>query len=191
MVNPSTHLENDEFGYACYTIVIPASTSLAGPMLEIEHAAGQERAKIPAHITVKGTIYGIESLDGLIEGIRNVTNRHAPFVLDVAGKELIGPDDSVILGFPVSTEIQALHDDLVKNIAPLGKPAYRDDPYRVHMSVVNEVKPEGVEIAKKMVGEIDFGEGIQVGAIDLMARDGVAWGGVWKQVERFELASSN
>ena len=189
MVNPSTHLENDEFGYACYAIVIPAPPDLAGPMLDIEHAAGQERAKIPAHITVKGTIYGIESLEGLVEEIRYVTNRHAPLVLDAAGRELIGPDNSVILGLPVIAEIQALHDDLVKNIAPLGKPAYKDDPYRVHMSVVNEVKPEGIEIAKKMVGEINFGEGIQVGAIDLMARDGVAWGGVWKRVERFELGA--
>ena len=110
-------------------------------------------------------------------------------MLDAAGRELIGPDNSVILGFPVIAEIQALHDDLVKNIAPLGKPAYKDDPYRVHMSVVNEAKPEGIEIAKKMVGEINFGEGIQVGAIDLMARDGVAWGGVWKRVERFELGA--
>ena len=99
----------------------------------------------------------------------------------------MGPENSVILGFPVSAEIQALHDDLVKNIAPLGKPAYKDDPYRVHMSVVNEVKPTGVEIAKKMVTEIEFGKGIQVDAIDLMARDGVAWGGVWKRIERFEL----
>ena len=48
MVNPSTHLENDEFGYACYAIVIPAPPDLAGPMLDIEHAAAKsERRSLP------------------------------------------------------------------------------------------------------------------------------------------------
>jgi len=189
MVNPSTHLENDEFGYSCYAIVAPALSPLAEEMLDIEKAAGQERAKIPAHVTVKGTLYGIASLDGLVEEIRNVTNRHEPFLLSSEGMELIGPENSVILGFPVNPQIQALHDDLVANIAPLGKPAYKDDPYRVHMSVVNEVQPEGVEIAKAKVSEINFGDGMQIDVIDLMARDGVAWGGTWHRVARFELGA--
>ncbi len=101
--------------------------------------------------------------------------------------ELFGSDNHVILGFPVNPEIQALHDDLVANISPLGKPAYRDDPYRLHMSIVNEVSPEGAEIAQSQVAEVDLGYGIKVDAIDLMVRDGVAWGGVWKCLERFGL----
>ena len=35
----STCLENDKFGYACYTIVAPAPKELAGPLLEIERTA--------------------------------------------------------------------------------------------------------------------------------------------------------
>ena len=187
MTNPSTDLENDGFGYACYTIVIAAPPELTELLLAIERAAGQERAKIPAHVTVKGTFYGIASLDGLIDEIRSVTTRHEPFVLGTEGMELIWPGDSVILGFPVNPEIQSLHDDLVANISPLGKPAYRDDPYRVHMSIVNEAKPEGVEIAKSRIAKIDFGDGLNVDSIDLMGRDGVAWGGVWQRLERFRL----
>lgn len=80
-----------------------------------------------------------------------------------------------------------MHDDLVANIAPLGKPAYNDDPYRVHMSIVNEVEPEGIVIARDQINQIDFGAGLRLGAIDLMARDGMASGGVWKRLERFEL----
>jgi len=30
---------------------------------------------------------------------------------------------------------------------------------------------------------------LQVSAIDLMARDGVVWGGTWHQLERFELGA--
>ena len=89
MVNPSTHLENDEFGYSCYTIVLPAPPDLTEKLSDIERAAGQAIAKIPAHITVKGTLYGISSLDGMIELIRTIANRHQPFGLDVEDREIL------------------------------------------------------------------------------------------------------
>lgn len=187
MVIRSTFLENDEFGYSCYTIVLPAPPELTEKLSGIERAAGQAIAKIPAHITVKGTIYGISSLDEMIELIRTVAKRHQPFRLGVEERELLDSKHSVILGFPATDEIQALHDDLVSNIAPLGKPAYYDDPYRVHMSIVNEIEPEGLQIARDQINQIDFGAGLQLGAIDLMARDGMATGGVWKLLERFTL----
>jgi hypothetical protein len=189
MVNPSTHLENDEFGYSCYAIVSPAPPSLAAPLLGIESAAGQQRAKIPAHVTVKGTLYAIASLNGMIEAIRDVVRQHKPFVVGVEGMEILDSEHSVKLSFPANPQIQALHDDLVARISPLGKPAYKDDPYRVHMSIVNEVQPEGVAIAKSKVAEIDFGDGMQMDSVDLWARDGVAWGGTWHRLERFELSA--
>jgi len=141
MVIKSTFLDNDEFGYSCYTIVLPAHPDLTEKLMEIERAAGQEIAKIPAYITVKGTIHGISSLEGMTELIRTIANRHQPFRLGVKDWELFDFERNVIIGFSVNTEIQALHDDLVANIAPLGKPAYYDDPYRVHMSIVNEIEP--------------------------------------------------
>jgi hypothetical protein len=187
MAIDSTELENDQFGYSCYTIVASAPPELTEPLLDIETAAGQDRAKIPAHITVKGTLYGIASLDGMIDVIRSVTVRHKPFVLSTDGMELVWPGNSVILGFPVNPSIQALHDDLVTHIAPLGEPAYRDDPYNVHMSIVNQVGVDGAVIAKGLLDDIDFGSELSLGVIDLMGRDGVAWGGTWKRIERFEL----
>ncbi len=186
----STYLENDEFGYSCYAIVIPAPPGLAKRLLAIERAAGQELAKIPAHVTVKGTFYAIASLDGLIDEIRTITMGHEPFVLGTGSIEIFESEHSVILGFPVNPEIQSFHDDLVKNISPLGKSAYRDDPYRVHMSIVNEVKPEGVKIARTQIEETDLTDGLAVDSIVLMARDGVAWGGVWKRLEHFRLGGS-
>ncbi len=169
--------------------MIPAPHALTEPLLDIERAAGQERAKIPAHITVKGTFYGILSLVGMIDLVSIVADRHEPFEVSTAGMETWDSAHSVILGFPVNPKILALHDDLVASIAPLSKPAYMDDPYRVNMSVVNEVKPEGVLIAKTKIIEIDFGEHLWVETIDLMARDGVGWGGVWKRLKQFELGS--
>jgi hypothetical protein len=183
----STNLENDKFGYACYTIVAPAPDALAAPLLDIEHAAGQERAKIPGHVTVKGTFYDIESLDGLLSAIRSVAGQHHPVELGTSGMDIWESEHSVILGFKVNPEIQALHDDLMSNIGPLGNSAYPDDPYRSHMSIVNEVQPEGVATARSMINDLDLGESLRFETIDLMARDGVAWGGTWKRLERFEL----
>ena len=60
MFNASTHLK--KMNLYAPAIVIPAPPGLTEPLLEIERAAGQARAKIPAHITVKGTLYGISSL---------------------------------------------------------------------------------------------------------------------------------
>ena len=190
MAVPSTYLENDEFGYSCYAIAIPVPPDLALRLTAVERAAGQERAKIPAHVTVKGTFYGIASLDGLIDSIRTVTTRHHSFVLGMGSIKIFESEHSVILGLSVNPEIQSLHDDLVKTISPLGKPAYRDDPYRVQMSIVNEVKPEGVKIARTQIEETDLSDGLAVDAIGLMARDGVAWSGVWKRLERFRLGGS-
>jgi 2'-5' RNA ligase len=138
-------------------------------------------------VTIKGTFYAIDSLDGLIDQIRTITTHHEPFVLETEGMELWESEHSVILGFPVNPAIQSLHDDLVANISPLGKPAYQDDPYRVHMSIVNEVDPEGVKTARTGIEDTDLSDGLAVDAIDLMARDGVAQGGTWQRLESFQL----
>lgn len=74
-------------------------------------------------------------------------------------------------------------------VSKIKQPAYRDDPYWVLVSIVNEVNPDRVETAKTRIAKIDFGGGMKVDEIDLMGRDGVAWGGVWKHLERFSLGS--
>ena len=56
------------------------------------------------------------------------------------------------------------------------------------MSIVNEVKPEGVKTARALIEETDLSKGLAVDSVDLMARDGTAFGGVWKRLERFQLS---
>ena len=36
----------------------------------------------------------------------------------------------------------------------MGNSAYVDDPYRVHMSIVNEVSPDYVETARSMIKDV-------------------------------------
>jgi hypothetical protein len=137
---------------------------------------------------MKDTIYGITILYGMIEIIREIAGRHKPFQLATAGMKVWDSSDSLILGFEVNPEIQVLHDELVGTVSPLGKPAYKT-PYGVHMSIVHEARQQGVEVASKMIKDIDFGDSLSVVTIDLMGRGGVAWGGVWKQLEQFELGA--
>jgi len=58
------------------------------------------------------------------------------------------------------------------------------------MSIVNQSCEQGVEVATKMLEDVDFDDSLSVSTIDLMARDGFARrGGVCKRLERFELGT--
>jgi 2'-5' RNA ligase len=191
MATTSEHLQNDSFGFACYILVIPAPDRVRVKCDEIERAAGQTRAKIPAHVTVKGTMYGIESLQALRDAAREVVGAHHAFFLSFDRAEPHWSEDTGVLRLSVNPEIKALHHALVAGISPLGRPAYRDDPYRAHMTFVQNVTPEGLAIAREMVAASDFGAGFDVAHVDLMGREGPAWGGRWKLIERFGLAKAD
>ena len=167
----SSQLENDRFGYSCYTLVVPMPSELTARLDRIERAAGQKRAKIPAHITVKGTIYGIDSLDSLIAKASAVVSHHRAFVLELNDAELRWSDErgSGFLFVPVTPPLQALHDDLVKAIAPLGKPAYQDDPYGAHLTLVQEVDAVGLAEAKNLASALDWGSSIEVEFVDVIS----------------------
>ena len=96
-------------------------------------------------------------------------------------------DHNVVIRFPADDQIQALHDDLVSEVSLLGKPAYVYDPYRVHMSIVNEVSPDCVETARSMIEDVVIDDFLDVSTIDLMVRNGVAYCGESVRIERFEL----
>jgi hypothetical protein len=62
MTDPRT-LPNDRFGYSVYALVSPASPEQVRLVAEVRKTVGQERAVIPAHVTIRGTFYGIDSLE--------------------------------------------------------------------------------------------------------------------------------
>jgi hypothetical protein len=62
MTDPRT-LPNDRFGYSVYALVAHASPEQVRMVAEVREAVGQARAVIPAHVTVRGTFHGIESLE--------------------------------------------------------------------------------------------------------------------------------
>lgn len=178
---------NDPFGYSCYTLVIPASDALIAQVEALRNTIGVTVASIPAHITVKGTFFNIESLDQVRQLVGEITRATAPFWISFQDWHMRWWADGGALTVPVTPTILALHNQLVAAIAPLGLAAYQDDPYLVHMTLVYGQSPEGLERAKQMISEMDFGSGFQAQAVHLMGRMGPRAGGAWQLIERFPL----
>ena len=178
---------NDQFGYSCYTLVIPASDELIGQVEKLRNTIGVTVASIPAHITVKGTFFNIESLDQVKQLVREITSATAPFWISFTDWHMHWWSDGGALTVPVTPTILALHDTLVATIAPLGLAAYQDDPYLVHMTLIYGQQAEGMERAKQMISTMDFGPGFQAQTVHLMGRVGPRVGGAWQLIENFAL----
>jgi 2'-5' RNA ligase len=185
---------NDRFGYSCYTLVLPASDELITQVEALRQEVGITVASIPAHVTVKGTFFNIDSLDRVKQHVEEITRVTAPFFIgfEAAHVEWWAVDSATevaALTVPVTPPLQALHDALVASVAPLGLPAYRDDPYVVHMTLVYNPAPAALARAKELIDQMEFGPGFQAAAVDLMGRVGPRVGGAWRLIERFALAA--
>ena len=178
---------DDPFGYSCYALVIPAPADLSAQVDAMRLAAGITRASIPAHVTTKGTFYGIASLDDVQAQVAQIADATAPFTLSFQGAEKHWSGNWGGLRVPVTPPLQALHDALVAAIAPLGTPAYMDDPYQPHMTIVYAVIPASQPHARQLLERADFGPGYPATAVDLMGRIGPAIGGHWSLIQRFPL----
>jgi 2'-5' RNA ligase len=178
---------NDQFGYSCYALVIPSGEALTAQVEQLRHRVGVTVASIPAHVTVKGTFFNIESLEKVRGVVKEIANRSAPFYISFDNAQVHWWKEVAALTIPVTPPLQALHDTLVASISPLGLPAYKDDPYVVHMTLVYNPSPEGMALARELIEAMDFGAGIQADAVDLMGRVGPRVGGAWQLIERFPL----
>lgn len=190
MAIESTYLENDRFGYSCYVVALPASDELTKQLSVIEKEAGQTRAKIPSHITVKGTFYEPVSLTDVLESVDRVAAAFGRIILPSAGNEVYGTEKSAGFRFIPTDDIQSLHDQLVAAIEPVSKSAYVDDPFRCHISIVDTVRLSGVERAVELGRQIVLPEALEFPFLDTYGRDGNATDGAWKRLSRIELAKN-
>jgi len=181
---------NDQFGYSCYTLVIPASEELTARVEALRNTVGVSVASIPAHITVKGTFFNIESLEQVKQRVAEITRVTAPFFISFQDAQVDWWTEVAALTVPVPPPLQSLHNALVAAISPLGLPAYRDDPYVAHMTLVYNPSSAALERAKELIGKMDFGPGFQAAAVDLMGRVGPRVGGAWQLIERFVLGGA-
>lgn len=178
---------NDQFGYSCYALVLPASEELTEKIEDLRNTLGVTAASIPAHITIKGTFFSIESLDKVKQVIAAITQASEPFFISFENWKLKTWPDACALTVDAIPPQQALHDALVAQVSPLGLPAYRDDPYVVHMTLFYEQSPENQERGVQLIEQMDFGPGFLADRVNLMGRVGPRYGGEWKLIESFQL----
>jgi 2'-5' RNA ligase len=185
----STNLTNDRYGYSCYALVFPTTREIESKVSAIELASGMTRAKIPAHITVKGTFHEIPDLVRVRNFARKVIAGARRFQVPFEGAERVFSSNvrSAGLHMKTTSEMQRLHDDLLAVYARVVTTVYPDDPYRPHMTVYHEATEKGEPAARALFEGTDFGPGFEAFAIDLMGRRGPAYGGRWARIERFSL----
>lgn len=171
-------------------VALPVSDELTNQLSVIEKEAGQTRAKIPSHITVRGTFYEPVNLREVLETVDRIASAYDRIILQSAGNEVYGTEKSAGFRFIPTNDIQSLHDQLVAAIEPVIKPAYVDDPFRCHLSIVDTIRPSGVERAVELGRRIVLPGALEFPFLDTYGRDGNATDGTWKRLSRIELTKS-
>lgn len=189
----SRTLPNDRFGYSVYTLVTHASAAQVRMVAEVRDAVGQARAVIPAHVTVRGTFHGIESLVEMRRLLRETAAGLPP------GRVEFSPDgwqlhaaggDRHGCAMPCLTTpaLRSLHDAFDAVIRPRSEDAY-GDIYRAHLTLCQDCTREQAQQARAMVADLDIGTGFSFGSVELMGRVGPAFGGEWTLIESLPLGS--
>jgi 2'-5' RNA ligase len=189
----STTLPNDRFGYSVYTLVAHASPAQVRMVAEVRRAVGQARAVIPAHVTVRGTFHGIESLVNMRELLRRTATGLQPgeVEFDPGGWQLHtagGDRHGCAMPCRTTPALRSLHETFDAVIRPRSENAY-GGTYRAHMTLCQDCTREQVRQARALVAHLDIGAGFGFGSVELMGRVGPAFGGEWTLIESFPLAA--
>lgn len=173
------------------SLVARASEEQVRLVADARKAIGQERAVIPAHVTIRGTFYGIESLEEMRRLLRDTAADQQPSQVDfspdgwtfVTGE---GHRHTVIIRCATTPALLALHDTFDAVITPRSKNAY-EDGYRAHLTLCQDCTDDQIRQAKALVTRLDVGTGFRFNSVQLMGRVGPAFGGEWRLIESLPL----
>lgn len=191
MTDPRT-LPNDRFGYSVYTLVAHASPEQVRMVAQVREAIGQERAIIPAHVTIRGTFYGIDSLAELCGLLRETAAEQQPMQVEFSpGGWTFGSDNgdrrTCVLPCETTPALLSLHETFEAVIKPRSANAYGHG-YRAHLTLCQDCTNEQIQHAKTLLARLDIGAGFTFSSVELMGRVGPAFGGQWSPIESFPLA---
>jgi hypothetical protein len=189
---------DDAFGYAVYSVVIMASIGQQAKIQSVRDAVKYQRSMIPGHITVKGTFCDIESLNGIIERIRDVADKTAPFYAVFKGVDESDLDNryerkgSSYAGQLIekTPDLVALHDALYDSLSPVTTNAYAredGDHYHPHLAIYAEAAPGLEEVADEQLNNLDIGKALTCDSMFLMGHIGPPYRGRWTIVREFLL----
>jgi 2'-5' RNA ligase len=194
MTDPRT-LPNDRFGYSVYSVVAHASPEQVQMVAEARKTIGQERAVIPAHVTIRGTFYGMENLEEIRGLLRETAAGLQPAQVEFSpgGWTFVADDGdrhSCVMPCVMTPALLSLHETFDAAIRPRSKNAYEDN-YRAHLTLCQDCTDEQIQQAKALVARLDIGTGFSFGSMELMGRVGPAFGGEWRLIESFPASAAD
>jgi 2'-5' RNA ligase len=192
LITDARTLPNDHFGYSVYALVAHATPEQVRMVAEVREAVGQARAVIPAHVTVRGTFYGIESLEGMRGLLRETAAGLEPARVEFSpGGWKLHTDDGdrhgCVMPCVTTPALRSLHETFDAIVRPRSQDAYGND-YRAHLTLYQDCTGDQIQRAEALVAGLDIGAGFSFESVELMGRVGPAFGGGWTLIESFPLA---
>jgi len=180
---------NDRYGYALYGFVLMANPEQQAAVLHLRDMAGNRRSMIPGHVTVKGPVCEIPSLDEIKGIVRGIAAMAAPFAV-VFSKERRHRDGFCALRIEKTPELVRVHNALYNALDPIVTHAYSPeagDDYHPHMTLFHEPDPTLEAGAHRLADVLDLGAGFTAKSIHLMGHVGPPYRGQWVVVQEFPL----
>lgn len=180
---------DDRFGYSVYAGVLFASQEQQAAVQRLRAQISPRRAMLPAHVTVKGTFCGIESLDEVKRLFGEVAAQSVPFEVQIAGSDLHVVKDATSHAVVKGPALVGLYEALTAAVGPACIDAYGYDlgGYQPHLTLWQECPPENEALAQRLARGLHLGSGFSAGSVALVGRIGPAHGGKFATIQSFRL----
>ena len=183
---------DDRFGYSVYAGVLFASQEQQAAVQQLREQIKPRRAMLPAHVTVKGTFCGTESLDEVRRLFGEVAAHSAPLEVQIAGRDLHVIKDASSYSIVKGQALVRLYEALTAAVGPVCIDAYGYDAggYQPHLTLWQECPPENEALAQRLARSLHLGKGFTAESVALVGRTGPAHGGRFTTIQSFRLGGT-
>ncbi len=190
-------LSNDEHGYLVYGFVLYASQEQRDAVQAVRDAVKVRRSMLPAHVTVKGPICDVPSIDAVQAAVDEVAPSTEPLEVGFDGRpypkttqngEVIGLQSIV-----TSPELVDVHSRLIEALNPVSATAYfgeKDGIFSPHLTVYHEPEPELEQHGESLLQELAIGDGFTADRISFSGHVGRPFRGEWKLLSEHRLGGN-
>ena len=192
-VDPYT-LSNDSFGYSCYAVIIYATPEQQALVQEIRDAVRVRRSMLPAHVTVKGPICEIPSIDEVQRAIGKVAESSGPIDVKLKGgpaaRRFSSGEVAALQPIRTTDDLAEVHRKLLEAINPIATNAYSLDAtgeYHPHLTIYHEPEPEFEERGSELLEGLDIGSSFTAESLHLAAHSGTPFRGEWESLSEHRL----
>lgn len=182
-------LSNDTHGYAVYGFILIASVGQQAAVQEIRDAVRNQRSMLPAHVTVKGPVCDIPSIEEAQEILDQAAGETPALRVMFDGRPRLhrsrAGEVSAMMPIVVTPELAGLHERLLKALDPVSTTAYPLDAtgeYRPHLTIYHEPLPEFEAHGEELLKTLSIGDGFDATEVYLVGHAGTPFRGEWKPI---------